>query len=193
MNNFLPKDGTVHYYGKIFTEEQSEIYYVKLLNEIKWQHDVVKIFGKEIITKRKVAFLGDEGIFYKYSGKTKIAEKWLKFILEIKSTVEQISGEKFNACLLNYYHNGSEAMSWHSDNEKEILKHSAIASVSFGAERKFGFKHNFSKEEISLMLENGSLLIMKDETQIYWKHKLYTNAKITEPRINLTFRTIVND
>ena len=193
MNNLLPKDGTVHYYGKIFTEEQSEIYYVKLLNEINWQHDVVKIFGKEIITKRKVAFLGDEGISYKYSGKNKIAEKWLKFILEIKSTVEQISGEKFNACLLNYYHNGTEAMSWHSDNEKEILKHSAIASVSFGAERKFGFKHNFSKEEISLMLENGSLLIMKDETQIYWKHKLYTNAKITEPRINLTFRTIVSD
>ena len=193
MKNLLPKDGTVYYYGKIFTEEQSEIYYVKLLNEINWQHDVVKIFGKEIITKRKVAFLGDEGISYKYSGKTKIAENWLKFILEIKSTVEQISGEKFNACLLNYYHNGSEAMSWHSDNEKEILKHSAIASVSFGAERKFGFKHNFTKEEISLMLENGSLLIMKDETQIYWKHKLYTNAKIIEPRINLTFRTIVND
>lgn len=193
MNNLLPKDGTVHYYGKIFTEEQSEIYYVKLLKEINWQHDVVKIFGKEIITKRKVAFLGDEGISYKYSGKNKIAENWLKFILEIKSTVEQISGEKFNACLLNYYHNGSEAMSWHSDNEKEILKHSAIASVSFGAERKFGFKHNFSKEVISLMLENGSLLIMKDETQIYWKHKLYTNAKITLPRINLTFRTIVNN
>ena len=193
MNNLLPKDGTVHYYGKIFTEEQSAIYYVKLLNEINWQHDVVKIFGKEIITKRKVAFLGDEGISYKYSGKTKIAEKWIKILSEIKSTVEQISGEKFNACLLNYYHNGSEAMSWHSDNEKEILKHSAIASVSFGAERKFGFKHNFSKEEISLMLENGSLLIMKDETQIYWKHKLYTNAKIIEPRINLTFRTIVND
>ena len=193
MNNLLPKDGTVHYYGKIFTEEQSEIYYVKLLNEINWQHDVVKIFGKEIITKRKVAFLGDEGISYKYSGKTKIAEKWLKFILEIKSTVEQISGEKFNACLLNYYHNGSEAMSWHSDNEKEILENSAIASVSFGAERKFGFRHNSTKEEISLMLENGSVLIMKDEVQKFWKHKLYTNAKIIEPRINLTFRTIVND
>ena len=115
-------------------------------------------------------------------GKLKSLRNWLKFILEIKSTVEQISGEKFNACLLNYYHNGSEAMSWHSDNEKEILKHSAIASVSFGAERKFGFKHNFSKEEISLMLENGSLLIMKDETQIYWKHKLYTNAKINRAK-----------
>ena len=126
-------------------------------------------------------------------GKTKIAEKWLKFILEIKSTVEQISGEKFNACLLNYYHNGSEAMSWHSDNEKRNSQAFCNCVCKFRAERKFGFKHNFSKEEISLMLENGSLLIMKDETQIYWKHKLYTNAKITEPRINLTFRTIVND
>ncbi len=193
MKNLLSNKGTVNYYGKIFTEEQSEIYYVKLLNEVNWQHDVIKMFGKEIVTKRKVAFLGDEGISYKYSGKNKIAENWLKFILEIKSTVEQISGEKFNACLLNYYHNGSEAMSWHSDNEKEILKHSAIASVSFGAERKFGFKHNFTKEEISLILENGSLLIMKDETQIYWKHKLYIESKITQPRINLTFRMIVND
>jgi len=193
MKNLLSNKGTVNYYGKIFTEEQSEIYYVKLLNEINWKHDVIKMFGKEIVSKRKVAFLGDEGISYKYSGKNKIAENWLKFILEIKSTVEQISGEKFNACLLNYYHNGSEAMSWHSDNEKEILVNSAIASVSFGAERKFGFKHNFTKEEISLILENGSLLIMKDEIQKYWKHKLYIESKITQPRINLTFRMIVND
>ena len=107
--------------------------------------------------------------------------------------MEEISGENFNACLLNYYHNGSEAMSWHSDNEKEILVNSAIASVSFGAERKFGFRNNFTKEEISLILENGSLLIMKDEIQKYWKHKLYIESKITEPRINLTFRMIVND
>lgn len=193
MKNLLSNKGTVNYYGKIFTEEQSEIYYVKLLNEVNWKHDVIKMFGKEIVTKRKVAFLGSEGISYKYSGKNKTAENWLKFILEIKSTVEEISGENFNACLLNYYHNGSEAMNWHSDNEKEILKHSAIASVSFGAERKFGFRNNFTKEEISLILENGSLLIMKDETQIYWKHKLYIESKITQPRINLTFRMIVND
>ena len=110
----------------------------------------------------------------------------------IKSTVEEISGCTFNSCLLNLYHNGSEAMSWHSDNEKEILENSAIASVSFGAERKFGFRHNSTKEEISLMLENGSVLIMKDEVQKFWKHKLYTSTKIKEPRINLTFRTIVS-
>lgn len=192
MKNLLPKDGTAEYFGKIFTKEQSAIYYVKLMQEINWQHDVVKIFGKEIVTKRKVAFYGDEGIQYKYSGKTKIAENWLEFILEIKCVVEEISDCIFNACLLNLYHNGSEAMSWHSDNEKEILENSAIASVSFGAERKFGFRNNFTKEEISLTLENGSLLIMKDEIQKYWKHKLYINSKITEPRINMTFRKMIS-
>lgn len=192
MENLLSKNGTAQYYGKIFSIEQNELYYVKLLNEIKWTHDVVKIFGKEITTKRKVAFYGDEGISYKYSGKTKIAENWTDLLFEIKSSVERISGESFNACLLNLYHNGSEAMSWHADNEKEILEKSAIASVSFGAERKFGFRHNSTKEEIYLILENGSLLIMKDEVQQYWKHRLYTNSKINSPRINLTFRRIVN-
>lgn len=192
MQNLLPKDGTAEYFGKIFSEEQSALYYVKLIKEVNWQYDVIKMFGKEITTKRKVAFYGDEEIQYKYSGKSKIAENWIKIILEIKSAVEEISGCRFNACLLNLYHNGSEAMNWHSDNEKEILENSAIASVSFGAERKFGFRYNSTKEEISLTLENGSLLIMKDEIQKYWKHKLFVNHKIREPRVNLTFRTIVN-
>ena len=192
QQNILPNDGTAQYFGKIFTEEQRSLYYVKLLEEIHWKHDEVKMFGKDIITKRKVALYGDEGIAYQYSGKNKTAENWTDLLLEIKSAVEEFSGEKFNACLLNLYHNGSEAMNWHSDNEKEILEDSAIASVSFGAERKFGFRHHSSQEEISLMLENGSLLMMKGVIQKYWKHKLFINSKITEPRVNLTFRTIVN-
>lgn len=192
LTNYLPINGTVNYFGKIFTEEQRSLYYVKLLEEIHWKHDEVKIFGKEFITKRKVALYADEGITYQYTGKSKSAEKWTDTLLKIKTAVEEITGDTFNACLLNLYHNGSEAMNWHSDNEKEILEHSAIASISFGAERKFGFRHKETYEIISLMLENGSLLMMKGEIQKYWKHKLYTNAKIKEPRINLTFRTIVN-
>ncbi len=190
LGNLLPKNGQVEYYGKVFSEEKAAEYYVKLLKEINWQNDVVKIFGKEIVTKRKVALYGDIGINYKYSGKIKTAEKWTNLLTEIKSLIEEISGETYNACLLNLYHNGSEAMSWHADNEKEILENSAIASISLGAERKFGFRHKTTQEEISLILENGSLLIMKGETQEYWKHKLFTNSKVKEARINLTFRKI---
>lgn len=190
--NILPKDGVVEYYGKVFHDFDAQEYYVKLLQEILWKPDVVKIFGKEIVTKRKIALYGDEGITYTYTGKTKNAEKWTDVLLEIKFFIEQISGESYNACLLNLYHNGSEAMSWHADNEKEMLKNSAIASISFGAEKKFGFRHKISQLEVSLMLENGSLLIMKGETQQFWKHKLFTNARIKEARINLTFRTLLS-
>ena len=190
--NYLPQNGIVEYHGKIFSEEKSSLYYVKLLEEIHWKHDEVKIFEKEFVTKRKVALYADEGITYQYTGKTKIAENWTDTLLEIKTVVEELTGETFNACLLNLYHNGTEAMNWHSDNEKEMLENSAIASISFGAERKFGFRHKETQEIISLILENGSLLIMKEETQKYWKHKLFINSKIIEPRVNLTFRTIVN-
>lgn len=189
-HNYLPYQGTVQYYGKVIPNLRADDYFDKLMQNIAWENDQAIIFGRKIITKRKVAWYGDEAFQYKYSGKTKIAENWLDFLVSIKSTVEEISGCTFNSCLLNLYHNGSEAMSWHSDNEKEILENSAIASVSFGAERKFGFRHNSTKEEISLTLENGSVLIMKDEVQKFWKHKLYTSIKIKEPRINLTFRTI---
>ena len=192
MNNLLPKDGTVHYYGKIFTEEQSEIYYVKLLNEINWQHDVVKIFGKEIITKRKVAWYGDQAFEYTYSNIHKYALPWTKELLELKVLVESLTDESFNSCLLNLYHTGEEGMAWHSDDETDLKRDGAIASLSFGAERKFAFKHKHSKEKVELYLEHGSLLVMKDKTQSYWLHRLPPTKKINTARINLTFRTIVN-
>ncbi|MDQ6667858.1 MAG: alpha-ketoglutarate-dependent dioxygenase AlkB, partial [Thermoproteota archaeon] len=100
-------------------------------------------------------------------------------------------GTKFNSCLLNLYHNGDEGIAWHSDDEKPLGENSIIASLSFGAERKFSFKHKQTKQTISVVLEHGSLLIMKDATQTNWVHSLPKSKKITRPRINLTFRTIV--
>jgi len=93
---------------------------------------------------------------------------------------------------LNLYHDGDEGMAWHSDDEKTLAKNAAIASFSFGAERKFSFKHKHTKETVSLVLENGSLLVMKGATQTNWLHRLPPTKKIQEPRVNLTFRTIVH-
>jgi alkylated DNA repair dioxygenase AlkB len=111
-------------------------------------------------------------------------------LLELKEIIEQNTGETFNSCLLNLYHNGNEGMAWHSDGEKDLKKNGAIASLSFGAERKFVFKHKKSKEKVELLLENGSLLVMKDFTQTNWLHRLPTTKLITKSRVNLTFRTI---
>ncbi|MNJ92935.1 2OG-Fe(II) oxygenase superfamily protein [compost metagenome] len=190
-NNLLPKQGTVNYYGKIFSRTEADFYYERLLNEIAWENDQAVIFGKLIITKRKVAWYGEKPFEYTYSNITKTALPWTEELLSLKQKAEELSGETFNSCLLNLYHNGDEGMAWHSDGEKDLKKNGAIASLSFGAERKFAFKHKVDKTTVSLNLAHGSLLIMKDTTQTHWLHRLPPTKLVSKPRINLTFRTIV--
>lgn len=117
---------------------------------------------------------------------------WTKELIDLKHIIETKTGETFNSCLLNLYHNGNEGMAWHSDGEKDLKKDGAIGSLTFGAERKFAFKHKKSGEKVQLVLQHGSLLVMKDVTQTHWLHRLPPTKVITKPRINLTFRTIEN-
>ncbi|HCD9235642.1 TPA: alpha-ketoglutarate-dependent dioxygenase AlkB [Elizabethkingia anophelis] len=189
--NLLPKDGTVNYYGKIFSPKEADYYYQLLLSEIEWRNDEAIIFGKKILTKRKVAWYGDIPFEYTYSNATKTALLWTENLLILKKIAEQTTGETYNSCLLNLYHSGDEGMAWHSDAEKDLKKHGAIGSMSFGAERKFAFKHKKTREKVELILEHGSLLVMKDETQDFWLHRLPPTKKIFKERVNLTFRTIV--
>jgi len=189
--NLLPYDGIVNYYGQVFDDIQSQDYYNYLFNHINWKNDQVIIFGKLIETKRKVAWYGDEAFEYHYSNMTKVAEVWTNELIEIKNVIEKLSNETYNSCLLNLYHDGTEGMAWHSDAEKQLKENAAIASISFGAERKFLFKHKNTKETVPINLKNGSLLIMKGEIQKYWLHRLPLTKKVNSPRINLTFRIIV--
>ena len=189
-SNILPSDGEVNYYGPIMNLKKAQHYYEQLLDTIQWENDKAIIFGKLIITKRKVAWYGDEPFEYTYSKTTKSALPWTKELLELKEIIENKTGQSFNSCLLNLYHNGAEGMAWHSDSEKDLKKNGAIGSLSFGAERKFSFKHKVSKQTVSVMLENGSLLVMKGATQTNWLHRLPPTKKVNNPRINLTFRTI---
>ena len=189
--NLLPVDGVVNYYGKIFSTTEASNYLAALLQNIQWKNDESFIYGKLIITKRKAAWYANDNFEYKYSGITKKALPFTEELLAIKKIVEQKTDEQYNSCLLNLYHNGNEGMGWHSDAEKELKKHSAIASISFGAERKFLFRHKQTKETIEVQLENGSLLLMKGETQTHWLHRLPATKKIFTSRINLTFRTVI--
>lgn len=190
-NNLLPYDGAVKYYGKLMSSLNAAHYLDVLLHTIAWKNDEAVIFGKHIYTKRKVAWYGDMEFEYTYSNLTKRALPWTTALLELKTLAEKTSGETFNSCLLNLYHTGEEGMAWHSDGEKDLKKNGAIGSMSFGAERKFAFKHKQSKQTVSLILEHGSLLVMKDETQANWLHRLPPTKQIHQQRINLTFRTIV--
>ncbi|MDE0536356.1 alpha-ketoglutarate-dependent dioxygenase AlkB family protein, partial [Tenacibaculum sp. L6] len=132
--NLLPKDGTVNYYGIVLSKELADHYYEALLNSIEWRNDEAIIFGKRMITKRKVAWYAEQPFEYSYSNITKTALPFTKELVALKELVEKKTGETYNSCLLNLYHDGSEGMAWHSDGEKDLKKNGAIASLSFGAE-----------------------------------------------------------
>jgi alkylated DNA repair dioxygenase AlkB len=189
--NLLPRDGTVNYHGPILSPADTRRYYETLLREIPWKNDEAVIFGKHIVTARKVAWYGDSNFSYTYSGTTKRALAWTPALAALKSIVEKLTGSTFNSCLLNLYHDGNEGMAWHSDDEKSLGKDSTIASVSFGAEREFRLKHKRGEDKISVLLESGSLLVMKDTTQSHWLHCIPKSKKIKTPRINLTFRSML--
>ena len=191
VKNILPYDGITNYHGVVLTAKQSDYFFQKFMDTIAWKNDEAIIFGKLITTKRKVAWYGDQEFSYTYSKITKKANLWTPELLELKTIIEKESGETYNSCLLNLYHNGGEGMAYHADGEKMLKKNGAIASVSLGAERKFSFKHKNTKERIDIQLERGSLLVMKDVTQSFWLHRLPPTKKVTTPRINLTFRTII--
>jgi len=189
-HNLLPYGGNVSYFGKLFTQDVADMYFDVLWKTVEWKNDEAFIMGKHIVTKRKVAWYGDLPYSYTYSRASKTALPWTPELLELKKIAEEQANTSFNSCLLNLYHNGDEGMAYHSDDEKALARDSAIASMSFGAERKFLFKHKETKETISTFLEHGSLLVMAGETQTHWLHRLPPTKKVNRPRINLTFRTM---
>lgn len=191
MLDMLPFDGSAFYVASWLSEATANAYFNALLTEIDWQHDEVLAYGKQISTRRKTAWLADEGLSYKYSGILRKPTPWTPTVLAIKQRVEKDAGESFNACLLNYYQSGQEGMGWHSDSEPEIVEASTIASVSLGATRRFQFRHKLEGLKQELLLESGSLLLMKGDVQQYWQHQVPKMLREKEPRISLTFRIMV--
>lgn len=187
-HNLLPGDGDVRYYGRIISIAKADQYLQRLLESIDWKSDQAIIYGRHILTKRKVAWYGDKPYAYTYSKTTKHALPWTKALLQLKALAEQEAGTCFNSCLLNLYHTGEEGMAWHSDGELDLKKNGTIASMSLGAARKFVFKHKRNKQTSEKILEHGSLLVMAGETQSHWLHRLPPAKKIIAPRVNLTFR-----
>ena len=190
--NVLPYDGEVFYFSGILNNAEAGFYFDALLHSIEWKQDEVVLFGKYIKTNRKMAWYSEDLRPYRYSNITREALPFTRELLVLKELSERWCGELFNSCLLNFYKDGNEGMGWHSDDEKAIVANSAIASISLGSFRRFDFRHKENRKTISIFLENGSLLLMKGLTQFNWQHALPKSKKITEPRINLTFRKMVS-
>jgi len=184
---------SLKYIENFFNLDESQLYMSNLTQSVLWRREKIKMWGKEIVTKRRIAWYADDGKSYTYSGSTFFPSQWNNVLLQLKEKVENYSEIKFNSVLLNEYPNGEVGMGWHSDDEKELGTDPIIASLSFGADRDFIFKHKTDRsiENVKLHLKSGSLLLMLGSTQHYWKHSLPKRLKVKEPRINLTFRNII--
>lgn len=185
-------DAIFEYYPNFFTNDEAEALFKKIHDETKWQHDEITIFGKKIAQPRLTCLFGNEGKPYSYSGITMHPNPWNPTLVYIKEKIEAIAQQYFTTVLANLYRNEKDSNGWHADNEKELGRNPIIASVSFGEMRKFQLKHNNNPDaKLTLNLSHGSLLLMKEGSQIHYKHQIPKATQSKKDRINLTFRTIL--
>lgn len=175
-----------------FNERESNRYLKSLIDKTLWQQDSLRIAGKEVLIPRLQCWMGDQDSNYSYSGIRLQPKPWSEDVLNIKTRIESLTEHKFNSVLLNYYRNGQDSVSWHADDEKELGDKPVIASISFGAVRKFQFRAKFGNgvQKFNMELRNGSFLLMGDTLQNHWLHQLPKVSGLKKPRINLTFRRI---
>lgn len=186
------QDGWGLFDPNFIPQEESAALFDELFQEINWQSGEISLFGKTYPVPRLEAFYADDNKSYGYSGKRLKTLPFNSILLEIKAKIESQSNFKFNSVLCNLYRDGNDSNGWHADNERELGKNPVIASVSLGCMRTFEMKHNQTNQKLRFELNSGSLLILGGETQHNWKHQIAKKKSITTPRINLTFRTILD-
>ena len=179
------------YYPNFYSQEEASALFEDLKKKTKWQQDDITVYGKKHLQPRLTAFYGLDHKLYSYSGISMNTIPFSPTLLQIKNKIEDNIEEKFNAVLLNLYRDGKDSVGWHSDDEKELGKNPAIASITLGEERMFHLKHKNNKElKSKLLLQHGSLLLMKGKTQHFWQHQIPKSKKVNGSRINLTFRLL---
>ncbi len=185
-------DSAIELHEHFFDAQESGSIMQALISEIDWKQYQIKIFGKSLDQPRLTAYYGEDHQFYAYSNIKLNPIPFTPNLLSIKNKIENLTGHQFNGVLLNYYRNGDDSMGWHADDEKELGTNPVIASLSFGASRNFQLQHSLDKSipKATIVLNDASLLVMKGETQHFWKHQI-PKQKNKGPRINLTFRKII--
>ena len=174
-----------------FNPIDSDEFLTKLISKLSWESMVIKMFGKDTTIPRLQCWIGDEGCDYKYSGKKLNRQNWTKDLTMIRKKIHKELKMDFNSVLINYYRDGKDSMGWHSDDEKELGPDPTIASISFGSERDLVFRNRINKEILSIPQTNGCLILIDGKTQKNWQHSIKKTQKIIGPRINLTFRNII--
>ncbi|RDE24189.1 alpha-ketoglutarate-dependent dioxygenase AlkB [Motiliproteus coralliicola] len=185
-------DAELHYQAQFLSAVEADHYLAQLQQQLDWRQDRIRLFGRETPIPRLQAWYGDPGLHYRYSGLSLYAQGWPDPLLALKQQLEQQTGQRFNAVLANLYRNGVDSMGWHADDEPELGPNPVIASLSLGQPRPFQLRRRDDPtQRYELLLEHGSLLLMAGSTQHHWQHALPKRTRLNQPRINLTFRQII--
>jgi alkylated DNA repair dioxygenase AlkB len=191
IGSTIVDNGEYIFIPNFFNKLDSDNFLQSLKENIEWKQESMNMYGKKIDFPRLTAWYGDSDKPYSFSGIKLNPAPWNEILLNIKNKIELESSVKYNSVLLNRYRNGNDSISWHTDAEKELGRNPVIASVNFGATRKFQLRHIHTKEKLEVELTHGSLLIMQGELQHFWQHQVPKTAQNVSERINLTFRTII--
>jgi alkylated DNA repair dioxygenase AlkB len=187
----LPPGGQLAYIRNFIEQSGADELFSALIRESFWQSRTITMFGRRVMQPRKIAFQGDSGVSYAYSGDVYHAEPWHEALVALRAQIEREAGCRFNCVLLNLYRDGRDSMGWHSDDEAELGSCPTIASVSLGAVRRFVLRSREDKRRrLEIKPAHGSLMIMRGDLQHHWQHALPKTALDVQPRINLTFREI---
>ncbi len=186
----LPGDGSAVLFPDFLCESDADNYFSGLHNNTPWEQNFIRLFGKEVSEPRLSTWHAEADLPYTYSGVPRTPHPWKEPLSSLRTACEAHTGQSFNGALLNLYRTGLDAMGWHSDDEAVNGPNPVIASISLGAERRFDFRHKESREVISVVLPHGSLLVMSGACQTFWLHRIAKTTRQTEPRINVTFRTL---
>lgn len=176
---------------QFYAKEMADVYFQRLYEQLDWQQEALFIYGRRVKVPRLMAWYGDDGAHYRYSGVDHQPQAWTAELLTLKDDIDAICGQVFNSVLANLYRDGQDSMGCHADNEKELGLNPIIASLSFGDSRLLRFRHNKTRQKLDLELAHGDLLLMAGELQHHWRHELPKTRKPKQPRINLTFRRII--
>ena len=187
-------DGEAWYLPAAFDAVEGTRLFERLRRDVDWSEEHIVLFGERRKVPRLIAWYGDPGASYVYSGVRHEPLAWIPALEEIRGRVARLTAHGFNSALANLYRDGSDGMGWHADDEAELGANPVIASVSLGATRRFRMRHRRRRDlTVDLDLGHGSLLVMAGATQHHWLHAVPKTRRAVGERINLTFRTIRRD
>lgn len=190
MEPLIHNDGKLYLAKNFLPRERANALHAALLQQLDWQDEFIRIFGKTILSPRRVCWYGDSEAIYTYSGIRHSPSPWPGLLLQLRNQLQRFTNRPFNAVLANLYRDNNDSMGWHADKEKELGPAPCIASISLGSSRTFKIRHNKTKRTLSVEMTNGSLLLMVGDLQKKWQHSVPKSKRHSPSRINLSFRYI---